>query len=82
MNAEHLIQMANQIGLYHDAFPNHKDAVDGVFSHLRRSWEPRMRTAIYQHLDQHGGAGMHPLVLEALTSRRAELEPRAPQKTG
>jgi len=82
MNAEHLVQMANQIGLYHAAFADHQEAVEGVFSHLRKFWEPRMRTAIYRHVDQHGGAELHPLVLEALTTRRADLEPRPRQQTG
>lgn len=78
MNTEHLIQMANQIAQYHEAFPNHAEAVDGVANHLRRFWEPRMRVAIYAHLDQHRGEGLHPLALEALTARAAQLRPRAP----
>ena len=61
---EHLIQMANQIAQYHEAFPEHAEAIEGIYTHLRRFWEPRMRTAIYAYLDQHHGEGLHPLVLE------------------
>lgn len=83
MKSEHLVQMANQIGLYHAAFPDHREAVDGVYLHIRRSWEPRMRKALYAHLDQHAGEGLHPLVLEAMTTHRADLEPKpTKQKVG
>jgi len=76
MNTEHLIQMANQIAQYHEAFPVHAEAVEGVFTHLRRFWEPRMRTAIYAHLDAHRGEGLHPLALETLRARDADLRPK------
>lgn len=78
MNTEHLVQMANQIAQYYAVFPNHAEALDGVATHLRRFWEPRMRTAMYAHLDQHRGEGLHPLALEALTARAEQLRPAAP----
>ncbi len=77
MNTGHLVQMANQIAEYHAVFPKHEEAVDGVANHLRRFWEPRMRSAIYEHLDGHKGAGLHPLVIEALTLRAELIRPRA-----
>ncbi|MBK6420879.1 MAG: formate dehydrogenase subunit delta [Gemmatimonadetes bacterium] len=76
MNTEHLIQMANQIAQYHEAFPEHAEAIEGIYTHLRRFWEPRMRTAIYAYLDQHHGEGLHPLVLETLRTRATDLRPR------
>jgi len=76
MNAEHLVQMANQIAQYHEAFPDHAEAVDGVAGHIRKFWEPRMRAAIYEYLDATGGKGLHPLAREALTSKAAEVRPR------
>jgi formate dehydrogenase subunit delta len=77
VNAEHLVQMANQIAQYHEAFPNHAEAIEGIANHLRRFWEPRMRSAIYAHLDQHRGEGLHPLALETLTARGEQLRPKA-----
>ena len=78
MNTEHLVQMANQIAQYHAAFPDHAEAVDGIATHLRRFWEPRMRRAIYVHLDEHRGEGLHPLALEALATHSEQLRPAAP----
>ena len=77
MNAEHLVHMANQIGQFYESLPDHAESVRSTASHLRRFWEPRMRSAMYAHVDQAGGAGLSPLLLEALRTQRAELEPKA-----
>jgi formate dehydrogenase subunit delta len=42
MSHDRLIYMANQIGKFFATQP-HADAVDGVATHLRRFWDPRMR---------------------------------------
>ena len=68
--------MANGIGHFFDAFPDHQEALDGVASHIRKFWEPRMRRQIYAHLDgPRGGAGLSDLVREAVTTRRSDLLP-------
>jgi formate dehydrogenase subunit delta len=77
--------MANQIGSFHESLPDHAQAVKGTASHIRRFWDPRMRRAIFDHLDHHKGEGLSPLVLEALNNHRAELTPpppRQPQPSG
>ena len=77
MNAEHLVHMANQIGQFYESLPDHAESVSSTASHLRRFWEPRMRAAMYTHVDQAGGAGLSPLLLEVLRDKRTDLEPKA-----
>ena len=81
MNVEHLVHMANQIGQFYESLPDHAESVSSTASHLRSFWEPRMRLAMYAHVDQAGGAGLSPLVLEALRSKRVDLEPKATAST-
>jgi formate dehydrogenase subunit delta len=42
-----------------------------VADHIRKFWDPRMRKAIFAHLDA-GGAGLDPNVLEAIASLKAK----------
>ncbi|MEO8636925.1 MAG: formate dehydrogenase subunit delta [Gemmatimonadales bacterium] len=77
MNVEHLVHMANQIGQFYASLPDHAEAVTSTASHIRRFWEPRMRSSVYAHLDQADGAGLSPLLLEALRSKRSDVEPKA-----
>lgn len=60
MNVERLVQMANDIGRYFAAEPDREEAVSGIAGHLKRFWEPRMRTAILAHLAT-GGEGLDDL---------------------
>jgi formate dehydrogenase subunit delta len=46
--------------------------VPGIAEHIRKFWDPRMRTKILAHLDA-GGAGLDPDVREALATLRVEL---------
>lgn len=64
MHADRLIRMANQIATYFSAYP-HDEAVAGISNHLKQFWEPRMLTAMKDHV-AHGGAGLHDLVPEAV----------------
>ena len=77
-NAEKLIKMANQIGEFFAAMPDREQAMTDIFGHLRRSWEPRMRRALYDHIDHHGTAGLIDIVQEVVTTRRQDLEPPRP----
>ena len=62
---QHLVQMANDIGAYFASEPDRAIALDGIATHVRRYWEPRMRRHIYAHIDA-GGAGLDELPLAAL----------------
>lgn len=75
MDAENLVRMANRIGEFFSALPDHAEACDGVATHLRRYWEPRMRRQILALVDRGEAAGLTSLVREALVLHRAELEP-------
>ena len=59
-----LVMMANQIGKFY--VPQKQvEPVGAIATHLRKFWDPRMRTAIISHLD-HGGAGLEAPVREAV----------------
>ncbi len=80
MDIHNLVGMANRIGTFFDAMPDRAEALDGVFQHLRKFWEPRMREQLLQHAGP-GAApaiGLHPLVAEVVATRAAELQPSAP----
>ncbi|MBL8479694.1 MAG: formate dehydrogenase subunit delta [Sterolibacteriaceae bacterium] len=66
MNLEKLIAMANQIGAFFEAMPDREQAVADVASHLKRSWDPRMRQQILASLGTADEARLKPLVREAL----------------
>jgi formate dehydrogenase subunit delta len=78
MDAHHLVEMANQIGSFYAAEPDRQQALLDTATHLRRFWDPRMRSTLYQHLDQHGGEGLDAFVTEAVQVHRKMLEPAAP----
>jgi formate dehydrogenase subunit delta len=66
MDLDNLIRMANRIGDFFEAMPDENEAREGIANHLRRFWEPRMRAEIVAHVAQRDGAGLHPMVREAI----------------
>ena len=79
--ARNLVQMANQIGQFYEAFPDRGEGLAGIASHIRRSWDPRMRWALLRYIDEHGGEGLRPAVREAIELKRKELTPDPIQAT-
>jgi formate dehydrogenase subunit delta len=69
MDIENLVHMANRIAEFFEAMPDQAEARDGVAQHLQRYWEPRMRRELQLHVQTRQGAGLKPLVLEALRER-------------
>ena len=63
-----LVYMANQIGKFF-ASQGEAQAVAGIADHLKKFWDPRMRTQILAHLDA-GGAGLDPPVRAAVEQLR------------
>lgn len=59
-----LVYMANQIATAFAQLP-HAEAVDSTRTHIRKFWDPRMRSKIAEHLAA-GGDGLSPVALEAL----------------
>lgn len=74
MLPDRLVYMANQIGRFFAYQPADK-AVASTADHLKKFWDPRMRTAIFAHLER-GGTGLDPIALEAVRALRAEAERR------
>jgi formate dehydrogenase subunit delta len=78
MNVDHLIEMANQIGLFFESLPDREEALTGIAEHIRRFWEPRMRRALLAELDSGAAeAGLSEIVFAALTKYRESLTPVA-----
>ncbi|MDF1633398.1 formate dehydrogenase subunit delta [Mycoplana sp. MJR14] len=63
-NDAKLVRMANQIATFFHSQPG-EDGPMGVATHINKFWEPRMRRQFFDIVDNHGGAGLDPLVLEA-----------------
>lgn len=74
MHVENLVKMANQIGKFFEAEPDQDQAIKDIASHLKRFWDPRMRSAIIAHVD-HGGAGLLDIVSTAIKAQRELLQP-------
>jgi formate dehydrogenase subunit delta len=65
---DRLVYMANQIGHFFRSQGEDK-AVAGIADHIRKFWDPRMKAAIFAHLDA-GGAGLDPPVRDAIATLR------------
>ena len=71
MNPANLLRMANQIGAFFEAMPDHEQAVKEVAAHIKRTWEPRMRSSFLAHIDAVGGSDLKTVVRDALPLIRA-----------
>jgi formate dehydrogenase subunit delta len=74
-SSEKLVKMANQIGMFFSAMPDRQEAINDTAGHLRRSWEPRMRRAFFDYIDEHGTNGLSDILVEVVKAKRQELEP-------
>ena len=74
MNLEHLVKMANQIGAFFETMPDRQQAMADFASHLKRSWEPRMRRELLTYIETQGGPELNPMVLEAVRLHAATLQ--------
>jgi formate dehydrogenase subunit delta len=76
--AEHLVQMANDIGNFFRSEPVREDAVAGIANHIARFWTKRMR----QKIAAHGDAGLDDLPREALRRLANDTAPKTPESPG
>lgn len=74
MNIDNLVTMANQIGTFFASFPDREEAETGIATHIERYWAPRMRVRLYEYMDREEGAGLAPIVLDAMTRHRHRQE--------
>ena len=77
MDLHNLIHMANRIGEFFDAMPDRAEALDGVATHIRKFWDPRMRRELIAAIDTGQADALMPLVREAVQTHRAGLVPAA-----
>ncbi|MEO5926357.1 MAG: formate dehydrogenase subunit delta [Bryobacteraceae bacterium] len=63
MKADNMVHNANQIALFFASYP-HDEALEGVLTHFKDFWPPRMKDQIKDYV-AHGGAGLHELAAEA-----------------
>lgn len=65
MHTEPLVQMLNDIGAFfaHENTP--EEQVQGVLTHIKRYWDPRMKARIIEHYRK-GGDGLSGHVLGAV----------------
>lgn len=75
MNLPHLIKMANQIGTFFSTMPDRAQAENDLAAHIKRFWEPRMRRALLAYVEQEGGSELSEIVLAAVKSHVADLQP-------
>ena len=72
-NVENLVTMANQIGDFFESLKNRTKSLEEISLHLKRFWEPRMRRALLEHVEQHGGEGLKDIVLESVRLHKDKL---------
>ncbi len=76
-NIEHLIRLANRIGLFFEALPERDEGLQGIAEHLRRFWEPRMRRALLEFLQEHPDARLGETQLSAIVLQAVRTHPDA-----
>ena len=73
MDVDNLIRMANQIGEFFESVPDRTQAMEDIATHIKRFWEPRMRRAILESIDQKNANDLSEIVREAIASHRQLL---------
>ena len=73
MNVDSLVTMANQIGAFFETMPDRNQALTDIAGHLKRFWEPRMRHALLQYVDEQEGTQLKGIVRQAVLTHRASL---------
>jgi len=81
-SVDNLIRMANRIGSFFEAQPDREESLAGIATHIRNFWEPRMRRALLDFLDEHpGGAtaneALSEITLQAIERNKDRLRPAA-----
>ncbi|MBX9798857.1 MAG: formate dehydrogenase subunit delta [Burkholderiaceae bacterium] len=67
---DNLIKMANQIGDFFETMRDRNKSLEEIAGHLKRSWDPRMRRALMEHVEHHNGEGLKPIVLDAVRTHK------------
>jgi formate dehydrogenase subunit delta len=74
-----LVRMANQIATFFKSQPE-AERIHGVATHINKFWEPRMRKAFFELVEQ-GDAGFDPIVIAATDIIKRPGSPSQPAET-
>ena len=66
MHIDYLIKMANDIGSFFNADSDKDAAAANIHLHIKRFWDPRMKSQIVAHYNETKGVGMEGPVLAAV----------------
>jgi formate dehydrogenase subunit delta len=66
MNVQNLVSMANQIGSFFEAMPDRDEATEGIATHIKKYWAPRMREALVAHWRDGDATDISPIVVESM----------------
>ena len=72
MNIDLLIKMTNEIGEFFAGTAAAPEASRAVAAHLKRYWEPRMRSQMIAYYEERNGAGLTELAKDAVALMAAE----------
>lgn len=80
-NIDQLIRLANRIGDFFEAMPDRAEGIEGVADHIQKFWEPRMRTAMLDFLEESPDgktptAALNSITLAAITENKQRLTPK------
>ena len=75
MHVETLVKMANQIASFYASYPDREAGIDGVASHIRRFWDPRMRRELIAYVESGGDCDLSPIA--AAAARKLVPVPKA-----
>lgn len=70
---DNLIRMANQIGTFFESMPDRQEALEGIATHLKKFWDPRMRRAFLAQVDGDPHPDIRDIVLAAVHAHRSLL---------
>jgi formate dehydrogenase subunit delta len=74
MDADNLVRMANRIGDFFEAMPDRPEALEGIATHLKKFWDPRMRQQFLLVVDADvDTAALKPIVRDAVLAHRSLL---------
>ena len=71
---DNLIRMANQIGTFFESMPDQSEALEGIVTHLKNFWDPRMRKAFLAKVDGAESQQISDIVLSAVRAHRSLIE--------
>ncbi|WP_395011639.1 formate dehydrogenase subunit delta [Undibacterium sp.] len=72
-NNDNLVKMVNQIGTFFESMPDRNEGLEGIATHLKKFWDPRMRKSLIAMIDANEHRGISEIVLIAVQTHREML---------